>query len=219
MKDLPVADRPREKIAKKGVPVLSDGELIEVIIGRGTKGNDVRMIAREIASRLSESPDITAAELQAIRGVGPSKASQILACIELGRRTFLKNADARRIATAEDVVSLPQVQDIRGKRQEHFIAITLNGAGDVLNARTVTVGLLNHSLVHPREVFADAITDRAASLICVHNHPCGSLEPSSRDVEITAQLRDAGAVIGIQVIDHIIVTKSAHTSLHERGFI
>jgi DNA repair protein RadC len=102
-------------------------------------------------------------------------------------------------------------------KQEHFICITLNGAGEVIGNRTITVGLLNHSLVHPREVFADAITDRAASVICVHNHPSGSLEASTQDIMITRQLASAGEILGIRLLDHVIVTKQGHLSLKEKG--
>ena len=114
---------------------------------------------------------------------------------------------------------LPLVEEIRGKKQEYFVCVTLNGAGEVLATRTVTVGLLNHSLVHPREVFADAITDRAASIICVHNHPSGSLEPSSQDIMITKQLIDSGTILGIRVLDHVIVTRQGYLSMRERGLI
>jgi len=177
MRDVPVIDRPREKIARKGASALTENELIELIIGRGTKGHDVRTIAREIAARIRESEDgIGLAALQSIGGIGPSKAAQVMACIELGKRMY-RQAPLSYVRKPEDI--LPLVSDIREKRQEHFICITLNGAGEMLGNRTITVGLLNHSLVHPREVFADAITDRAASVICVHNHPSGSLEPSS----------------------------------------
>ena len=120
-----------------------------------------------------------------------------MACFELGRRYFTTTSDGHKIARPEDI--LPLVAHCKDKKQEYFICITLNGAGEVLGNRIVTVGLLNHSLVHPREVFADAITDRAASIICVHNHPSGSLEPSSQDIAITAQLRDAGSLVGIQL--------------------
>ncbi|MDD1703731.1 MAG: DNA repair protein RadC [Methanoregula sp.] len=218
MRDVPLPERPREKIAKKGISVLSDNELIEVIIGRGTKGNDVRKIAKEIATLIQQSPqEISYGDLQDIEGIGPSKASQIMACFELGRRHFKEEPSVHKITKPEDLLSL--VSDLREKRQEHFVCITLNGAGEVLGNRTITVGLLNHSLVHPREVFADAITDRAASIICVHNHPSGSLEPSSQDIAITAQLREAGALVGIQLIDHIIVTKTGHLSMRERGLL
>lgn len=217
MKDVPLQDRPREKIAKRGVSALSDNELIEAIIGRGTRAKDVRMISQEICGILRDRRQgIRYEDLCAIGGIGPGKASQIMACFEIGRRYF-ETAPASRVTKPEDI--LPLVAHLRDKRQEHFICITLNGAGEVLGNRVITVGLLNHSLVHPREVFADAITDRAASVICVHNHPSGSLEPSSQDIAITAQLKEAGSLIGIQLVDHVIVTKTGHLSLRERGLI
>jgi DNA repair protein RadC len=218
MREIPPVDRPREKIAKSGARVLSDSELLEVILGRGTAGNDVRKVARDTAQVIQRSPHaIEYEDLIAIHGVGPSKASQILACLELGRRHYAPPSPARKIAKPEDV--LPLVADMRDKRQEHFVCVSLNGAGEVIDTRTITVGLLNHSLVHPREVFADAITDRAASVICVHNHPSGSLEPSGPDIAITTQLREAGALLGIQLIDHILLTKTAHLSMRERGLL
>lgn len=218
MKDVPANDRPREKLAVKGVAALSDTELVEAIIGRGTIRRDVRSIARDISEgiRTSNIP-LSYDELRGIDGVGPTKAAQILACFELGRRYFCRKNDARKISVPADVI--PLVEDIRGHRQEHFICISLNGAGEVLAKRTITVGLLNHSLVHPREVFAEAITDRAASVLCVHNHPSGSLEPSPQDIAITGQLRDAGATLGIPLLDHVIVTKTGHTSLKEKGYL
>jgi DNA repair protein RadC len=130
---------------------------------------------------------------------------------------MFKTGENVKITKPEDI--LPLIAEYRQKRQEHFICLTLNGAGEVLGNRVITVGLLNHSLVHPREVFAEAITDRAASIICVHNHPSGSLEPSSQDIAITNQLREAGSLIGIQLIDHIIVTKNGHTSMREKGLL
>lgn len=218
MKDLPAQDRPREKLVKKGAAALSDTELIEAILGRGTVRRDVRAIARDIGERIKPGKALPSFdEIAALNGVGQTKAVQVLACYELGRRYYCRNPDARRISVPADV--LPVVDDLRGQRQEHFICLTLNGAGEMLAKRTITIGLLNHSLVHPREVFADAITDRAASVICVHNHPSGTLEPSPQDIAITSQLRDAGATLGIQLLDHIIVTKGGFTSLKERGLL
>jgi DNA repair protein RadC len=218
MKDVPMLDRPREKIARKGVSALSDTELIEAIIGRGTKSKDVRTLAKEIGSLIQKHRQkIRYEDLQEIDGIGPAKASQITACFELSRRYFPTADLDSHVARPEDI--LPHVAYLKDKRQEHFICITLNGAGEILGTRTITLGLLNHSLVHPREVFADAITDRAASIICVHNHPSGTLEPSSQDIAITNQLRDAGVLIGIQLIDHIIISKKGHLSLRERGLL
>jgi len=218
MKDLPFQDRPREKIARKGVASLSDTELIEAIIGRGTKGKDVRTLSKEIHGLLRKHRhEVRYEDLEDLEGIGPTKASQIAACFELGRRYCAKESAEVRVTRPEDV--LPLVSSLRGKRQEHFIAITLNGAGVVLGNRVITVGLLNHSLVHPREVFADAITDRAASIICIHNHPSGSLEPSQQDIAITTQLKEAGSLLGIQLIDHLIVTSGGHLSMRERGLL
>ena len=153
--------------------------------------------------------------LRKIEGVGFAKASQIVAGFELARRYLMK--DDVKVASPSDV--LPLVSDIIVKKQEYFICISLNGAGEVVGNRIVTVGLLNHSLVHPREVFADVITDRAASVIFVHNHPSGSLEPSEQDLEITKQLVEAGNILGIKVLDHIIVAKKGYLSLKERGVL
>ena len=218
MKELPVRDRPREKIACKGASVLSDNELIEAIIGRGTKNKDVREISKEIGGLIQQHRhSLQYKDLQEVEGIGPTKASQIIACFELGRRYFKPTGTDIKVTRPEDI--LPLVAYLKEKRQEHFICLTLNGAGEVLENRVITVGLLNHSLVHPREVFADAITDRAASIICVHNHPSGSLEPSSQDIAITHQLRDAGSLIGIQLIDHIIVSKNGYVSMREKGLL
>ena len=114
---------------------------------------------------------------------------------------------------------LPFLSTIKNAEQEHFVAITLNGAGAVINVRVITIGLLNHSLVHPRETFRGAITDNAANIIIAHNHPSGSLEPSPQDIAITTQLKEAGAIIGIPIMDHIIVTRDNHCSFKERGLM
>jgi DNA repair protein RadC len=218
MRDLAPQDRPREKIAKKGAAALKDGELIEAIIGRGTKSRDVRSIAQDICGIIGDKKTALRYEdLASLDGVGPTKASQIVACFELGRRYYAPAGLPAKVTKPEDI--LPLVPGLGEKRQEHFICITLNGAGEVLGNRVITVGLLNHSLVHPREVFADAITDRAASVICVHNHPSGSLEPSSQDIAITGQLKEAGALVGIPLIDHLIVTRSGFLSMRERGLL
>jgi DNA repair protein RadC len=218
MRDVPTADRPREKLAKKGAAALSETELVEAIIGRGTIHRDVRAVARDICDEIHKNGRLPSYEnIRDINGVGPTKAAQVMACFELGRRHYDRRNALRHITTPQDV--LPMVDDLRGHRQEHFACIWLNGAGELLGKRVITVGLVNHSLVHPREVFAEAITDRAASIICVHNHPSGSLEPSSQDIAITRQLRDAGTTLGIPVLDHIIVTKNGYCSLKEKGFI
>jgi DNA repair protein RadC len=156
-------------------------------------------------------------DLCSISGVGEKTALKMLACFEVVRRYTPAYDPTDKITKPEDALKFLEVY--RREKQEYFIAITLNGAGEVLAVREITKGLLNHSLVHPREVFAPAITDRAASIICAHNHPSGSLEPSSQDIAITAQLKEAGSIIGIPIIDHLIVTKTGMLSMRERGLL
>jgi len=153
--------------------------------------------------------------LTSVGGIGLAKASQIIAGFELARRHILK--ESIRITGLESV--LPLISSIANKQQEHFICISLNGANEVIENRTVTVGLLNKSQVHPREVFADVITDRAAGVILAHNHPSGELKPSDSDLKIHEQLTEAGKLLGIKILDHIIVSKNGHYSFQEQGLI
>ena len=215
--DITECDRPRERIASRGAASLSDVELIAAIIGSGSRERDVFAVAKDIADQLSDDPgQLTYQDLTEIRGIGKSNASKILACFELGRR-YYKTSEAVKVSSPEDI--LPLVSYLENQKQEHFVCITLNGANEVIAKRTITVGLLNHSLVHPREVFADAISDRAASVICVHNHPSNTLEPSSQDIAVTRQLADAGNLLGIRVLDHLIIAKGGFVSMKERGLL
>jgi DNA repair protein RadC len=218
MKEVTVQDRPREKIRTRGAANLTDQELIAAILGSGGPRRDVRDMSRELAQMIKENPGtITYDDLCGIRGMGPAKASQIIACMEFARRFYKNDKKIVKISSPSD--ALPLVAYLTGKKQEHFVCITLSGANEVISVRTVTVGLLNHSLVHPREVFAEAITDRAAAVICVHNHPSGTLEPSSQDIAITRQLAEAGTVVGIRLLDHLIVAESGFLSMKERGLM
>jgi DNA repair protein RadC len=220
MRDLPSHDRPREKLISRGAEALTDIELVALLLGRGVKGRDVSQIADEVARYLKYTEGSpTYNELRMIEGIGVAKACEIMACFELGRRYLVDDEEITggRVTCPEDV--LPLVSKWRDKKQEYFICITLNGAGEVIKCRVVTVGILNQSLVHPREVFAEAITDRAASVILAHNHPSGTLDPSTQDISITRQLMEAGSILGIPVLDHIIVTKKSHASLRELGHL
>ena len=215
MRDMPLADRPRERIVTRGADALSNEELVAAIIGRGMKGRDVRVIARDVCLLLGNGKPLPGYDdLRSVPGMGTVRSAQLSAAFELARR-FLCKPTGIRIHQPEDAE--PLLRFLREKCQEHFVVITLNGAGDVIHCRTVTIGTLNQSLVHPREVFADAVTDRAASVICAHNHPSGSREPSTEDIAITRQLRDAGGILGIRLLDHLIVTKDSLISLREQG--
>lgn len=216
IKDIPEFSRPREKLKEKGVQALSDTELIAIILGSGIKGQDVRAIASKIARLIVDNMDKLSLEmLLTVEGIGIAKASQILAGFELARRYIVK--ESIKIKEAKDV--LPLLNDIAGKKQEYFVCISLNGTNEVIEKRIVTVGLLDKTQVHPREVFADVITDRAAAVIFAHNHPSGELKPSSSDLKIHEQLTEAGKIIGINVLDQIIISKKGYYSFQEEGLI
>lgn len=203
------ADRPREKLAAKGSKALSDFELLQVIIGSGVPGSDVTAIARAIRKLLDkDSLSVTLEQLTAIKGVSLAHASKILACFELSQRYQQKDF---KVLGTEDAVLL--LHDIRDKKQEYFVTLTLDGANRLIAKRTITIGTVNASLVHPREVFADAITDRAAAIIVAHNHPSGSLTPSKADLEVTRRLKESGELLGIQLLDHLIVSPTSYTAI------
>jgi DNA repair protein RadC len=216
IKDLPEFSRPREKLKERGAKALSDAELIAAILGSGGKGLDVMSLSSRVAKAISgKKGDLSLEELTKIEGIGLAKASQILAGFELARRHIV--TETVKITEAKDV--LPLISRITNKQQEYFICISLNGANEVIENRTVTVGLLDRSQVHPREVFADVITDRAASVIFAHNHPSGALEPSNSDLKIQEQLTEAGRILGIKVLDHIIISKKGYYSFQENGLV
>jgi DNA repair protein RadC len=216
IKDLPKHSRPREKLREKGASALTDEELVAAILGMGTAGVDVRTIARQVASLIREHKGkLTLDHLIEVPGMGLAKAAQILSAFELARRHLLK--ESVRITCAKDV--LPLVADIAGRQQEYFVCISLNGANEVIEKRVVTIGLLDKSPVHPREVFADVIADRAASVIFAHNHPSGDLQPSEADLNVHGQLTEAGKILGLRVLDHIVVTRKGYYSFQEAGLI
>jgi len=216
IKDMPEHARPREKLRERGPQALTDEELVTAILGMGTACVDVRTIAKKVMGLIREHKDkLSLTHLLDVPGMGLAKAAQILSAFELARRHLFK--DIVKIVCARDV--LPLVGDIVGKPQEHFVCISLNGANEVIEKRVVTIGLIDKSPVHPREVFADVIADRAAAVIFVHNHPSGELQPSESDLNIHRQLTEAGKILGIQVLDQVIVTRKGYYSLREAGLL
>jgi DNA repair protein RadC len=216
VKDMPAHSRPREKLQEKGVAALTDEELVAAILGMGTAGRDVRAIAKQVAALIREKQkNLSLTELMDVPGMGLAKSAQILSAFELARRHLIK--DTVKISRAQDV--LPLVNDLIEKRQEHFLCISLNGANEIIEKRIVTVGLLNMSPVHPREVFADVIVDRAASVIFVNNHPSGDLQPSDADLRMHEQLTEAASILGLRILDHIIISRRGHLSFQEAGII
>jgi DNA repair protein RadC len=207
-------DRPREKLARYGAGKLSDLELVMTIIGSGNAQADVTKISRDVLKLLQSKRELTLETVREVVGVGEAKATELVASFELARR-YLLESDRPVIDSAEKAVA--QLADIRDKKQEYFVCLTLDGANRLIAKRIITIGTLTASLVHPREVFADAITDRAASIIVAHNHPSGNLEPSVADLNVTKKLKATGDVLGIQVVDHIVVTAHAFSSIVPRG--
>ena len=215
IKDRYKEDRPREKLAKSGAGRLSDLELLMAIIGSGNAQADVGTIARQVLKLLQDKKgELTYGDLRSVVGLGEAKIPVILAGLELAKR-YLVDSDQPVIDSPEKAVAL--LANIRDKKQEHFVCLTLDGANRLIAQRVVTIGTLTASLVHPREVFADAITDRAAGIIVAHNHPSGSLEISQADRDVTDRLIEAGKLLGITLIDHIVVTKSEHLSIVGQG--
>ncbi len=209
-------DKPREKLAKKGVEALKNEELLSVLLGSGVQGKDVRKLAKEIVAMMDEGFDtLTLQKLCDIHGLGLAKASQILASIELSKRYLIKTN--KRITSAEDVYD--ELKSFTTKSQEYFLSITLDGASHIINTRTVFIGTLNQSLVHPREVFADAIADRAAGIIIAHNHPSGTLAASRADIQITQRLKEVSKLVGIELLDHVILTKSGFYSFSDEELL
>ena len=209
-------DKPREKLARRGTQALKNEELLSVLLGSGVQGKDVRKLSREIIALFEKDFDALSLErLCDIHGLGLAKASQILAAIELSRRYLIQNN--RRITSAKDVYE--ELFAFCNKKQEYFLTITLDGASHIIETRTVFIGTLNQSMVHPREVFADAISDRAAGVIIAHNHPSGTLEASRADIQITQRLKDVAKLVGIELLDHVILAASGYYSFSEEGLL
>lgn len=212
--DIPKQDRPREKLQTKGPEALSDLELLAILLGSGTKGHDVMKVAGRILKALDGNPNqVSLKQLQEIEGVGLAKATLIAAALEFSRRRI--RPEGLKISFPADV--LPLIQNYADRKQEHFICVSINGANEVIKSRVVSVGLVNKTHVHPREVFADPITDRASAIIVAHNHPVGELTPSEADKEITGQLKSAGEILGIRLLDHIIFNHKGYFSFLESG--
>jgi DNA repair protein RadC len=214
--EYPEFDRPREKMIRRGADSLSILELMAVMVGSGNEAVEVYTIAKDLA-RLVEDEfyELTVDKLKAVKGIGKSKACRIMAAIELSRR-FLVRKNIK-IQNHHDV--LPLVKELKDKKQEYFLTLTLDAAHNLIEKRTVFIGTLNESLVHPREVFADAITDRAAAIIFVHNHTATEVNPSKADHQVTQRLVEVAETMGIEVLDHIILTKTGCFSFKSNGLL
>jgi DNA repair protein RadC len=211
---IPIQDRPREKLLAKGAAALSDQELLAVLLGKGTAEMDVMTLASKVVRVMDEKGlQVQPDDLTNLDGVGEAKATLILAAIEFARRRI--KPEGMKIETPADV--LPLIRHYADRKQEHFLAIAINGANEVQSVRVISIGLIDRSSVHPREVFADAVAERASGIIVAHNHPAGGVEPSDADVIVTKQLREAGRIVGIELLDHVIFNKATYYSFLEAG--
>jgi DNA repair protein RadC len=212
--DLAPDTRPRERLICGGPQALSDHELLAVLLNTGIRGKNVAVLAKELLERLDRDKDIPPVkELARLNGLGETKACAVAAMLEYGRRRW--GVAGARIKSPQDIFTL--VRHNADRKQERFLCLSLNGAHEVLAVRVVTIGLVNRTIVHPREVFADVIQDRAAALAVAHNHPSGKLHPSPEDDEITGRLNTSAELLGLRLLDHLIFSENAWYSYRQSG--
>ena len=218
IKDLPKVERPREKLMQYGPEKLSNSELLAILLRSGRRGENVIELANKILKRFSkdELPNLTFNDLKDYSGLGPAKACEIVACFELGKR-LLKDKKAEIYLKPKEIWE--ELKDLRDHKKEHFVIFYLDSRNQEIKREIISVGSLNANLVHPREVFEPAVKHLAAQIILAHNHPSGDPEPSEDDLEITKRLTESGKILGIEVIDHIIITKTGFISFKEKNLI
>jgi DNA repair protein RadC len=220
IRDLPRIERPREKLLKYGAGRLSEAELLAVLLGTGRKGESVLLVAKKLlkAAPFEKLPFLTPDEFRKISGIGPAKACELLASIELGKRLFQnKKVTIAQLLSPKDVFD--NLKDIRESKKEHFVVFFLDSRNQQIHREIISIGTINASLVHPREVFEPAVKYLAVQVILAHNHPSGELEPSEEDLTVNKRLVEAGKLLGIEVLDHIIVTKDSFSSFKENGLL
>ncbi|CDZ99816.1 hypothetical protein BN1050_00307 [Metalysinibacillus saudimassiliensis] len=222
LKDVHEEDRPRERLLQQGAQSLSNAELLAILLRTGTRELSAVGLANHIMQQVEQLhalKHITLEELTAIKGIGTVKAVQLLAAIELGRRLARKQDIERYTIRSPGDAAAYLMADMTSLLQEHFVALFLNVKNQILYQKTIFIGSLNSSIVHPRELFREAVKRSAASIIVCHNHPSGNPQPSPEDIEVTQRLQEAGLIIGIELVDHIIIGNHNYVSLKEKGYL
>lgn len=211
-----VADRPREKLARRGPEALSDAELVALLLRTGSAGRSALEVAEGLLRDLPEGADAGFEKLRRVRGVGPVRAAALAAAAELSRR---RRPDPRPVVDCAGAAAGHVPAAVRAARKEHFLVLCLNARRQLVHLETVSVGTLSASLVHPREVFSPAISHSAAAVVAVHNHPSGDPTPSAEDRDVTRRLQRCGELLGIPLADHVVVAESGYFSFRERGLL
>lgn len=223
IKELPLEDRPREKMLMHGPSVLSNSELLAILIRTGTREKSALKIARELAADELKLRTLAMAkhpqDLSSVKGLGPVKAVTILAALELGRRIAYADAIARDVIETPDDIAAIFMPRLRYEKNEHFMLVLLNTKNKVIGMEQISEGSLNSSVVHPREVFAPAVVQRAAAILVGHNHPSGDPAPSREDRNLTEALVQTGKILGIPLLDHIVIGDGCYFSFKEHGYL
>ncbi|TAL68723.1 MAG: JAB domain-containing protein [Bacteroidetes bacterium] len=215
-------ERPRERLIRHGGASLSDSELLAILISSGTKGFSALDASRKLLNKYSSITNLVScdlSELKKTKGVGSAKAVKLAAAFEIARRIKAEPFSQKKIFRTPEEVAYYYIPKFHGERVETFFILLLNSANQIFREEVVAKGTLNSSIVHPREVFRFAITESAAGIILIHNHPSGNSEPSKEDLLITKQLVEAGKIIDIKVLDHIIIAGESFTSFAQKGLI
>ena len=223
IKALPRSERPVEKTITKGASALSNSELLAILLGSGTREKSAIGLAEDIISKdksgISHLAESSVQELMSINGVGQSKAARVVAAVELGKRISTAPRVKRMGVESSDDIARLFIEDMRYEKREIFKALLLNPRGEIISIETVSVGELTSTLVHPREVFSQAVKRSAAGIVFVHNHPSGNPEPSEEDIKTTERLAACGKLLGIVVIDHIIIGDGQYCSMQSLGLM
>ena len=213
VREMPLSEQPRAKQVAKGSEALSDLELLMVLLSSGTQNRRVNEIAEDLLALLDTTPNATLDDIASISGIGSAKAATVSACLEIGRRRIQEKRPV--ITSPKDIFN--EIHHYADRQQEQFIVISANGAHEIINIFTASIGLINRTLIHPREVFADPLMRRSSAIAIAHNHPSGVLGPSAEDIRVTERIVKAGDILGIKVLDHLIFTREGYFSFVEHG--
>jgi DNA repair protein RadC len=218
IKDISKENRPRERFLKNGAMALSDAELLAIILQKGSKKENVVDMSNRIISKngINKLSDLSLKELQEIDGIGPAKSMQIKALFEFNKRYNLSRQDGNQIKSAKDVYDYA-IHRLNSNDKEHFMILHLDSKNRIIKDEVISIGTLNASIIHPREIFKSAIKESANAIILVHNHPSGDSEPSAEDEQVTEKIFQAGELLSIKVLDHVIIGKDTYHSFKEKG--